>query len=154
MVSAIEDLLESEGVHAALRYLNSRASHRFTGIYRVDAPTLRNLRLFDRENPMLRVGSDTPMRETYCSLVAASGEPFATADSRADPRLREHPARDSTLAYSGVPLRDETGATWGTLCHFDILPRPVPEEEIAVLEAVAPRILSALREEEVPGEGE
>jgi GAF domain-containing protein len=143
VLEAFETVLAEEGVHAALAFLNARTSHRFTGIYRLDAPMLRNVRLFDRENPSLQIGADAPLRETYCSVVGASATPFTTADTRADERLREHPARESTLAYCGVPLRSAEGTTLGTLCHFDLVPRPVPDE-VPVLEAAAPLILHAL----------
>jgi GAF domain-containing protein len=145
VIDAVEDMLAAEGVHAALRLLNARAPHRFTGVYRLEPPILRNVRLFDSENPALEVGASAPLHETYCSITGHTTAPFNTADAGADARLREHPARQSTLSYCGVPLRDEEGRAVGTLCHFDVVPRPVPESEIPVLEAVAPSILSALR---------
>jgi GAF domain-containing protein len=146
--SLIEDLqhvIENEGVHGVLRLVNRRAPHRFTGVYRLEEPTLRAVQLFDRENPALQVGSDAPMKETYCSITAAQAEPFFTADAGQDARLGEHSARESTLSYCGVPLLDESGTPVGTFCHFDVIPREIPVEEISVLEAVAPHILTALR---------
>lgn len=140
-------MLTEAGIHPALAFLNARTSHRFTGIYRLDPPVLRNVRLYDRENPELEIGADAAMRETYCSIVGETCAPFATADPRLDERLAEHPAREATLAYCGVPLRDERGNALGTLCHFDVVPRPVDPEAPAVLEAAAPLLLHALREE-------
>lgn len=145
VVEAIDELIESDGVHAALAFLNARSPHRFTGVYRLDPPTLRNVRLYDRENPELEIGKDTPLRETYCSITGSTADPFATADARADERLAEHLARESVLSYCGVPLLDEAGEAVGTLCHFDFTPRPIPTSEVAIMRAVAPRILSALR---------
>ena len=48
MSNTTPDLVEfrialSDGVHAALRYLNSRTPHRFTGVYRYDGDVLRNM---------------------------------------------------------------------------------------------------------------
>lgn len=145
VIDTLDELIDSEGVHAALAFLNSRSPHRFTGVYRLDPPTLRNVRLYDRENPELEMGADTPLRETYCFITGSTAAPFYTADARADARLGDHPARDSVLSYCGVPLLDESGAAVGTLCHFDLAPRPIPTREIAVLSAAAPRILDALR---------
>lgn len=143
-IRALEAAIASEGVHAGLQLLNARAPHRFTGIYRSDPPLLRNVQLFDRENPALEVGTDMPLRETYCSITSAHAAPFSTEDARTDERLREHPARESTVSYCGVPLLDPTGETVGTLCHFDVVPRPIPHSEIAVLQAAAPIILRAI----------
>jgi GAF domain-containing protein len=145
-LEALENVIASEGVHAALRTLNARAPHRFTGVYRLDPPMLRNMQLFDRENPTLHVGADSLLRETYCSITGSGAAPFFTADSRGDDRLQAHPARESTLSYCGVPLLDASGAALGTLCHFDLLPQPVPESELELLQAAAPLILAALRE--------
>lgn len=140
------ELLGLGGVHAALRLLNRRTGHRFTGVYRVDPPTLRNLHLYDRENPALPLGADSPLRETYCSLTAGGDAPYTTADSRADPRLTAHPARESVVSYCGVPLRDAAGNAFGTLCHFDFVARPIPEAEIPLLEAAARMVERALGE--------
>lgn len=151
IVEAAEEILETEGVRAALRFLNSRAPHRFTGVYRPEPPVLRSVLLFDRENPGLLAGTDAPLRETYCSVVAGTGAPFATADSDEDERVSGHPAGDTVRAYSGVPLRDASGATLGTLCHFDVVPRPIPEDELALMQELAPKILEALRREGLLG---
>jgi len=140
VLDSVSVVLDTAGVHAALAVLNARVPHRFTGVYRVDAPSLRSIRLFDRENPRLEVGSDVPLRETYCSLVAVGEAPFATDDARDDARLVAHPARTTVIAYCGVPLGDI-----GTLCHFDLRPQPVPSDEIPLLAAVADLVLTRLR---------
>lgn len=144
-IEALEEVLTTGGLHAALGFLNARAPHRFTGIYRIEAPILRSVHLFDRENPALEVGADAPVRETYCALTGSSASPYSTADARADERLHAHPARESTLSYCGVPLLDGSGTALGTLCHFDLVPQPVPRSEIALLEAAAERLVRELR---------
>jgi hypothetical protein len=147
VLEAFEFTLDEAGIHAALAVLNARTTHRFTGVYGLEPPMLRSVRLYDRENPQLQVGADAPLHETYCSITGATAAPFAAADTGADERLTEHPARETTLSYCGVPLLDEAGAALGTLCHFDLVPQPVPEA--AVLEAAAPLLLRALRAEGV-----
>lgn len=130
---------------AVLGALNARTRFRFSGLYRVEPPLLRNVALFDRENPLLRAGGGcSALDDTYCSVVAADGVPFRTADARADPRLVAHSARSSVLSYVGVPVRGRDGRIAGTLCHFDSRPRLAPAGEIAVLEAVAPLLADAL----------
>jgi hypothetical protein len=131
--------LSTSGIHAALGYLNERTRFRFTGIYRPDPPVLRNLYLFDRENPGLNVsGGESVLNETYCAIVCAATAPFSTSDAGGDPRLRDHAARDSVVSYAGVPIRDSSGCVAATLCHFDVRPRLVPVSEIPILEVVAP----------------
>lgn len=139
--------LASGGLLAALRVLNERTRFRFTGVYRAEPPMLRNVELFDRENPTLNVsGESTPLAETYCGITCGGGAPFSTPDAQRDARLAMHAARDSVLSYGGVPIRMDSGIPWGTLCHFDVRPRLLPPAELAVLESVAGVIARWLRE--------
>ena len=147
VVAALASVLHGRGSHAALGLLNERTRFRYTGIYRVEDPLLRNVDLFDRENPMLNVsGAICRLDETYCSITAAIGNGFTTADAGRDARLVAHAARDSVVAYAGVPLRIAGGRVWGTLCHYDVRPRLVPEGELDVLEAAAPIFAAWLAE--------
>lgn len=126
------------GMHSALGLINARTRYRFTGVYRADPPMLRNEYLFDRENPSLSLGGDVnPLDHTYCSIVAATQQPFAVANARHDRRLTLHPARDSVVAYVGVPIRIPNGCIFGTLCHFDLRPRILPLDEVATLESIS-----------------
>ena len=128
--------LDRDGLHAALRWLNARTRYRFTGVYRFDGPVLRNLALFDRENPAMHLGNDAVLRETYCGLVAASRAPFETADGQRDSRVTV-PARETSLAYCGVPVLTAEDACVGTLCHFDPRPRLLAAGEVPLLERCA-----------------
>lgn len=133
---AFRAVLTSVGMCGALGFLNARTRYRFTGIYRADPPVLRNVYLFDRENPSLSLGGDVvPLDNTYCGIVAATSTPFLAVDATMDPRLSAHPARDSVVSYAGVPVRSADGRIFGTLCHFDLRPRILPLDELAVLEA-------------------
>lgn len=126
------------GAHAVLATLNARTRFRFTGLYRVEHQVLRNVALFDRENPMLRAaGQCSALTDTYCNIVAANALALAVADAATDGRLIGHPARGSVLSYVGVPVRDRTGRVAGTLCHWDTRPRLAPAGELLVLERVA-----------------
>ena len=136
VASHFGELLHRNSPHAALAFLNARTRFRFTGIYRKDDETLRNVEIFDRENPALRgTGECVLLRETYCGIICRSVAPFATSDTRRDDRLTHHPARDTVQSYCGVPIRTPGGAVWGTLCHFDQRPRLAPAGESAVLAA-------------------
>lgn len=54
--------LQQHGVHAALRYLNDRTPHRYTGIFRFNGDVLRSEALFDRYHPSEQKGADTPWK--------------------------------------------------------------------------------------------
>ena len=132
-------LLHERGLHDALGYLNERTRYRFTGLYRADPPLLRNIGLFDRENPDIDPsGAVTKLDETYCSIPCSTLRPFSTVDAANDARLVAHAARDSVLCYAGVPIRLASGQPWGTLCHFDLRPRLLVGDEIGALTTVAP----------------
>lgn len=134
-------ILTVHGMHKALSMLNERTRYRFTGVYRVDPPALRNQHLFDRENPALALGGDvSDLKNTYCGIVAANRDAFAAGNSRTDARLTRHPARESVVSYIGVPIMCSTGVVIGTLCHFDLRPRILKLDELSVLEAIAPCI--------------
>lgn len=139
-----ERILVAQGIHEALRFLNSRTAHRFTGIYRFDAATLRNVHLLDAEDASVVTGADAPMSETYCSIVGALERPFTTDDTLRDDRLREHPARASIRSYCGVPLRGPDDTPFGSLCHFDVVPCDVPVAELALMEAATALIMRSL----------
>lgn len=131
-------MLRAGDIHGALRAVNERTRYRFTGLYRCQPPRLRNVSLFDRENPTTHLGGDVCLlSETYCSIVAGGARPFHTADAAGDPLLLDHPARSSVVSYLGVAVRDATGAVWGTLCHFDVRPRLAPTGELPLMEWMA-----------------
>jgi GAF domain-containing protein len=143
-VRDIEQTFRNRGLDATLRVLNGHARYRFTGVYAFDPPLLRNLALFDRENPSLQTISHiTPLREAYCSIVHETNAVFTTPDAARDDVVTDHPARHTYMSYYGVPLRASDGALWGVLCYFDYRPRTMPSAKIPLLEAVA-RVLGPL----------
>jgi GAF domain-containing protein len=137
-------ILSGRGLHPALAWLNARTRHRFTGVYAFESLLLRNLCMFDRENPDLRVGSDGLMEETYCSITGQGRKPFTLEDSSTDGRVAKHAARSSVISYCGVPLLTSEGTAFGTLCHFDLRPRIVPMSEIPLMESAAPLVLETV----------
>ena len=139
-----EKVLETRGIQESLRFLNSRTSHRFTALYRFDPPHLHNLYLVDSYDPNVKTGEDVPLVETYCSIIRASERSFSTEDTRRDPRLSRHPAREVVISYCGVLLRDAKGNAFGTLCHFDLVPSDIPISELPLMEAAAPLIMTVL----------
>lgn len=145
LADAFAQRLQQDGVVGALAFLNGRTRFRFTGLYRVVSPSLHNVALFDRENPTLNVsGAVCALEDSYCSIVCASGDPFAIADSRDDPRIAHHSKRDFIQSYAGVPVRQTGGRVLGTLCHFDGRPRLLPAGELSVLTSLAPLFANCL----------
>jgi GAF domain-containing protein len=118
---SIEGALRTQGLHAALRLLNDRVPHRFTGVYRFDGATLRNVALFDRWTPNLEQGADAPMSETFCALVQKTDGPLEVTDGRKDERFPWMQS-NAVASYCGAPIRDSAGRAIGTLCHFDLEP--------------------------------
>lgn len=126
------------GIRAVLIYLNGLTEHRFTAMYRFDDERLRNLYFYDRERPAVESCPDIPVLASYCVFVRASRHTFVTPDSVADGRVGGHPKRLEVRSYCGVPLVDEAGRMFGTVCHFDPRPLPISGESVALMEALAP----------------
>ncbi|MDM0072924.1 GAF domain-containing protein [Variovorax sp. J2P1-59] len=136
-----EQILRNEGVLAGLRFLNQRVEHRCTAIYRLEAMTVRNLYLYDREGALLPESLGVvPLGDSFCQHAIREGA-FLTDDSRADPRVDGSPFKGVVLAYHGIPLVDKSGQLFGTLCHFDFEPRRLSDQEFEFLQEAA-RVLS------------
>ena len=135
--------LQSGGVADVLKYVNTRTPHRFTGLYRFDGAVLRNVALFDREQQHSRRGADSPLCETYCSIVAETQASVVIIDANIDPRAVNNAGRESVLSYCGALVRSADGTPIGTLCSFDPVPQPVMDDEIALLEVTA-RLLGSV----------
>ncbi len=135
---AFEEALQRTGLHGALRFLNARTPHRFTGLYRFDGRQLRNIVLFDQFNPDQVKGNDAPIENTFCSLVPESGGALAFAEARKDPRVSH--ISTPVVSYCGVQLRDSQGAPFGTLCHFDLKPCETRTSDLQFLAMLAPML--------------
>lgn len=140
----LENTLQSGGVHEALRWLNSRTPHRFTGIYRYDGDTLRNVHLFDRFDPTVRTSGDAPLTATWCALVGQHGGSIEIPDSTKEIRFPVLPVTP-VISYCGALIRDEHGEPYGTLCHYDMLPCEERKSDIPLLEAATPLIYQRIR---------
>jgi GAF domain-containing protein len=144
-VEMFREALAGAGLHRALQLLNQTTTYRFTGVYCFEPDWVRSVVLFDRENPMLRIGADVPMKESYCLYTARAGEVLVIENAPKDPRWNGHAARDSVLSYVAVLLADRAGTPLGTLCHFDFCGREVPPGSIEILSAVRPTVEAHLR---------
>lgn len=145
VVREFESRVRQGGLHGGLRYLNSRTPHRFTGIYRYDGQTLRNVYLFDQFAPGEKRGGDVPMADAYCATVGNYGDKLEFSDVQRD----AIPLRGSSpvVSYCGALIRDRAGNPWATLCHYDIKPCEVRSSDMPVLEMIAPILLDHIEEE-------
>lgn len=134
----LKAVLRAADLRGAVMFLNSLTLHRFTSLYRFDDETLRNVVFFDRDNPGQETCDDLPVMASYCVFVREAAETFTIADSRGDERLGDHPKRPHVRSYCGVPLLDERGHMFGTICHFDFVPREISAENVELMEAIAP----------------
>jgi len=134
-IGLFTDLLQQQGVHAALEYLNRRTPHRYTGLFRFDGELLRNEVLFDRNVLRTRQGSDVPLAETYCALVGRQEAPVIILDAPLDPQAQG--IDTSVISYCGVLIRDAQGQAYGTLCHYDMQRCQERTTDLVLLEAAA-----------------
>jgi len=129
LVSQVAYSLRRDGLYSTLALLNGRTRFRYTGVYMFEPPLLRNVCMFDREDASVRAFADMPLTNSYCAIVAATGNSFATTDSLQDSRLIAHPARRRVIAFHGFPLRDTKGRCVGALCHWDLRTRSLDPRE-------------------------
>ncbi|GHA81767.1 GAF domain-containing protein [Cognatilysobacter bugurensis] len=134
----LQALIQTGDVRGALAVLNARTGHRFTALYRFDDDVLRNVWFFDREQPEREAVEAMPVRASYCVFVRDRRATFRVDDADTDDRVADHPKRDQIRAYCGVPLLDDAGRMFGTVCHFDYRPLRISDENIALMEALAP----------------
>jgi len=137
-------ILEQQGLHAALRFLNDRTPHRFTGVYRYDGEVLRNEHIFDAHDPDLQRGLDVPMFDAYCALVRQREQAveFLDISSCTDVPIK---GSSAVVSYVGVLIRDEQGNPFGTLCHHDVKRCETRSRDLPLLEAVTPLVHKVLR---------
>ena len=128
-------LLQQQGVHEALGYLNHRTPHRYTGVFRFDGDMLRSEALFDRNRPEVRTGADAPLATTYCSLVGRSEAPVQIFDTAVDPQALG--IETPVVSYCGALIRDGQGKAFGTLCHYDLQRCQERTTDQTLLEAAA-----------------
>ncbi|HET9073594.1 MAG TPA: PAS domain S-box protein [Solirubrobacteraceae bacterium] len=80
-----------------------------------------------------------PLSHSFCRHVVEDDAPFIVADAHHHPRVRENPAvaESGITAYCGVPLTTSAGATLGSLCVVEKIPREWTPAEVQLLEELA-----------------
>ena len=136
-MAQLDRIVAQSGVRAGLMFLNGLTSHRFSALYRFDDATLKNLVFFDRENPEQNSSPEIPVLCSYCVFVRDSRHTFCVENSPEDARTIGHAKRLEIRAYCGVPLLDEYGAMFGSICHFNVDPRAISGDNVELMEDFA-----------------
>jgi hypothetical protein len=142
ITAELERCLADDGIWGALAYLNKRVTHRFTALHIKDVEVLKNVYVHDRDSPAAKPFMNVPVYETFCALVSATEQPLVINDATQDSRAIEAVQHAAIKAYCGLPLYRSDGSLFGTLCHYDYVPRDVDAAELEVLRS-ASHMLSA-----------
>lgn len=128
--------LETQGP-AGLAFLNARVPHRYTGVFRLHEGALRNMFLYDKQGEIVpEFLQVVPLDDSFCQFTLRDGL-FTTQDSSADPRLDGHKYKGVLLSYVGLPLLDNAGALYGTMCHFDAQALVLDDNEFEIFRQAA-----------------
>lgn len=143
-LEAFTRCLREQGLRAALRHLNGRTPHRYTGIFRFDDDMLRSVALIDKWDPATSKGEDIPIAGAYCAHLHRTGESLAVEDGSTDARV-PWMANSPILCYCGSVILDPAGARWGALCHFDTSRCEAKNSDMPLLAAAAALVYQAAR---------
>lgn len=143
-VAKIRHVLEEHGVLSALRILNGRAPHRYTGIYKYTPDILKNLYLVDAFDQEVTKGSDVSLEDAYCVILSYERKvAFGRTEDAPCPVKLASPV----VSYCGVLLMRSNGEPFGSLCHYDVARCQEPSTQMPYLEAIAPHIVAKLEAE-------
>jgi hypothetical protein len=135
-LSKFADRLRDEGMFGALKFLNGRTSHRYTGVFRFDGDMLRNVALVDRWESAVTSGEDVPLARAYCAHLASHGGTLDVEHGPTDARV-PWMADSAILSYCGAVINAPDGTRWGALCHFDTSRCESNDNEVPLLDAAA-----------------
>ena len=132
----LTDVLRDEGLNGAMAAINQTVPHRYTGVFVKTGPMLRNIALHDKRDSSAKPWPPFPLGQSFCSMIIASGDSLAVQDAQHDARsdVRQHPAAAIVQSYFGVPLLDDQGNVFGTLCHFDEASMDVAVDLVSMLQ--------------------
>jgi len=139
-------ILRGRGLGAGIAALNAGVRHRYTGVYRMAGSCLYNVQLHDK------LGQARPealavveLADSFCQFVLRDGE-LMMQNTLHEEFLGNHRYRGVLLAYHGVPIGDNAGGLWGTLCHFDFEERGLSEGQYELLKAAGHMLYPFVRQ--------
>lgn len=128
-----------------LSRLNSRVSHRFTGIFALTDNLIISTHLYDKLRKLTPADmGPVPFTDSFCQFTIRDGG-YAIADSNVDDRLNGNANKGVVVAYHGVPVMLDREQLFGTLCHFDYVPHNLTGEEFSILSQCAAEVGAYLR---------
>ena len=132
-------ILDTQGLDAGLKWLNSRVPHRWTAIYKLVGQLMCSTAIVDKQAQIdLNDLAVVPLQDSFCQFAMNDGKFVAqNTGEEGDPRLNGHPYKGVLNAYVGLPLMINQHTMYGTLCHFDNSSIPIADEEFEFLQHVA-----------------
>ena len=124
-LAVLKSQLDTGGIMAALKYLNSRIDHRFTAIYKFQGAMQRAVFLYDKQGHSSTRFNAIATSETLGRFITAS-QPFGVTNSATDAFLNENGHRSLVTSFYGVALSRAGAKPTGSLCHFDLKPQTLP----------------------------
>jgi diguanylate cyclase len=98
-----------------------------------------------KDNQMLTIGRRVPWDDTFC-IRMSNGADRVVVDARVHPDYADHPDAAVVRAYAGIPIADDEGRTFGTLCGVG--PEPlddVDDVDTELIELMADLLSSQLK---------
>ncbi|WP_250032428.1 GAF domain-containing protein [Paractinoplanes maris] len=88
----------------------------------------------------------TPAEWSLCTHTVLGGRPYCVSDNTQDPLHADNPllAMSGLRSYAGVPLRDDSGQSLGSLCVVDVVPRDFTDEDLEFLQQGADDVMRVL----------
>lgn len=92
--------------------------------------------------------TETPREVSFCGhAIHSENEPFIVNDARNDARFHDNPlviGGVKVVFYAGIPLTNEEGLPFGTLCVIDHQPRQLTNAQIDALRILARQVMRLL----------
>ena len=130
----LELVLKRDGLRPAASYLNSRVSYRFTTIYRLEDQMFTPVESVDKLGEFdADASGSAPFGESLCRFPVLHGT-FTTSHTAADPRLKGLAYPSEVGSYTGVQMVRANGELYGTLCHYDFVPKCISHLEYQFLQ--------------------
>lgn len=135
----LRQVLTTRGIGALLHYLNERTAYRYTGVFQFEGADVRNLFLHDRTNQEAPLLDRSPM--PACPAARPPLAPIESLRLGRIPPLPQQPrdggAHSIAPGYCGHPIVVGTDRLFGSIAHFDPMPRELDSRELRLLEVAA-----------------
>lgn len=79
------------------------------------------------DNEMIHAGRRVPWDDTFCIRMSMGADRFVL-DAQASPQYSDHPDAEVVRAYAGIPITDDDGRMFGTLCGIGTEPLSTIDE--------------------------